>query len=75
MAEILNEKPDVYSKVFETLKQIAVEEIMENGRVYGGGLYKVEPKELGRLSGKKFVDLFQSLGYNLHTQQKLTTYA
>jgi len=74
MAEILNENPDVYTKVFETLKQITVEEIMDNGRVYGGGLYKVEPKELGRLSGKEFVELFRSLGYTLPTQQKLSTY-
>lgn len=46
MAEMLNEDPDGYARVFKTLKQIKVEEIMDNGRVYGGGLYKVEPKKI-----------------------------
>ena len=37
------------AEVFETLKAIHPERFLREGRVYGGGLYKMEPAELMRL--------------------------
>ena len=34
------------SKVWNVLNSISKERLMSSGRVYGGGLYKLEPKEL-----------------------------
>jgi hypothetical protein len=38
--------PDLAAKVFEALQHITPAQLLSEGRVYGGGLHKVEPKEL-----------------------------
>jgi len=38
--------------VFEALKRISPSEVISEGRVYGGGLHKVEPKELGQIPAR-----------------------
>jgi len=38
--------------VFEALKRIRPSEVISEGRVYGGGLHKVEPKELGQIPAR-----------------------
>ena len=40
---------------FEVLPEIDTEAFTREGRVYGGGLYKMEPKELGRLAAEPIV--------------------
>lgn len=37
---------NVLTKIWEALNAIPVELLVRSGRVYGGGLYKIEPKEL-----------------------------
>lgn len=37
---------DVLIKIWEALNAIPVESLVKSGRVYGGGLYKIEPREL-----------------------------
>ena len=43
------------------LQRIVDSDWKENGRVYGGGLYKVEPRELGRLPANVLLDAFPML--------------
>lgn len=45
----LAEKPQRKFAVWHALQAITAEKIMSEGRVYGGGLYKLEPNELGNL--------------------------
>lgn len=40
------EDPQIRIKVWEALNSIPSERLMPHGRVYGGGLHKMEPKEL-----------------------------
>ncbi len=42
----LEREPGLYRKVFEGLQAMDTDAIKGDGRVYGGGLFKMEPKEL-----------------------------
>jgi hypothetical protein len=44
--------PVLYGMLFEALQAIDTDGFMGEGRVYGGGLYKMEPKELARISAE-----------------------
>jgi adenine-specific DNA-methyltransferase len=45
----LEAEPALYKSIFELLQNIKLEDLVSEGRVYGGGLYKLEPAELGRV--------------------------
>ncbi|MDO9537917.1 MAG: N-6 DNA methylase [Thermoplasmata archaeon] len=74
LAEMLNDNPELEQAVFEALKQIKTKDIMDNGRVYGGGLHKIEPKELGRLPANELVEILKQYDYQLPTQQKISSW-
>ncbi len=46
-------------EVFETLQTIRPEHFMSEGRVYGGGLYKMEPAELMRLPAEGLAEVLE----------------
>jgi hypothetical protein len=43
------EHPQLQAVVFRHLQSIDVKHLLGEGRVYGGGLYKLEPRELSRV--------------------------
>lgn len=49
LRNLLNENPGLERVVFEELGNIAPHSFISEGRVYGGGLHKVEPKELANI--------------------------
>ena len=55
------EQEPVRRKVLARLQGIVEADWRENGRVYGGGLYKMEPKEFGRLPARLLLDAFPTL--------------
>ncbi len=55
LSEALRNAPENWTVVFELLQRIDSAALINEGRVYGGGLYKMEPKELGRISAEAFV--------------------
>jgi hypothetical protein len=57
LAEALLTQPALYERVWEYLKGIDQMALIGEGRVYGGGLYKMEPKELGRVPAERLVHL------------------
>ena len=46
MEKAIRQNPGLVEKVWRVLRSIPVEDLLGEGRVYGGGLYKLEPKEL-----------------------------
>lgn len=52
---LLDARPDLHRSVFAFFQEIKTEAFIDEGRVYGGGLYKLEPKELARLSAGPLV--------------------
>ena len=49
--------------VFETLLSISAEELLDGGRVYGGGLRKIEPGELASMDAHAIAHMLP--GYRL----------
>jgi hypothetical protein len=47
LAQALHQHPHLSQAVWQALRNISVERLIGEGRVYGGGLHKMEPKELG----------------------------
>ena len=50
LSDAIKAKPELVGMVWQMLKSITPEVLRGKGRVYGGELYKMEPKELGNVS-------------------------
>ena len=55
--EALSSSPELKRKVWESLNAIDPQEMLGEGRVYGGGLHKLEPRELGRVPAAALAEL------------------
>jgi hypothetical protein len=60
----LQQHPELHSQVFDALKQITSAQVISEGRVYGGGLHKVEPNELAQLPASTVLN-----GIGLHVSR------
>ena len=57
LQKAISDNPNSVYKIWEVLKDISASEIEEEGRVYGGGLKKIEPKELAKVRCKDLLML------------------
>ncbi len=53
----LRDSPDLKRQVWEFLNEICPDAMLGEGRVYGGGLHKLEPKELGNVPAEAIATL------------------
>lgn len=60
LARALERKADLGRKVWEFLNSLPREALLREGRVYGGGLYKMEPKELANVPANAITGLLPS---------------
>jgi predicted RNA methylase len=61
LATMLRKHPERGADVHELLGRVTGHELRGEGRVYGGGLNKIEPSELGRISAAPFVERWPEL--------------
>lgn len=61
LQDAFRQDPSLYSTVFDVLQTITTEMFLAESRVYGGGLYKLEPKELARLSADSILRAIEGL--------------
>lgn len=66
----LNSHPELAARVFEGLQRVTPDQFISEGRVYGGGLHKVEPKELAQIPARA---VLESIGgcVRLERQERL----
>ncbi len=46
LADLLSSRPEFQAEIYTLLQEVALRGLSEHGRVYGGGLRKIEPREL-----------------------------
>jgi len=71
LAAMLRQHPDRAEAVHALLGQVTGHELRGEGRVYGGGLNKIEPSELARISATSFVELWPEIMFDVQLQGKL----
>lgn len=49
LQERLDQQPELLDSIWKQLNAIKPEDLLGEGRVYGGGLYKLEPRELAKV--------------------------
>jgi hypothetical protein len=59
MKAALDAQPELYSVVFAHLRSLTGKHLIREGRVYGGGLHKLEPKELAHLPAGELARIIQ----------------
>jgi hypothetical protein len=60
MKAALDATPDLYPVIFSHLQSLTGEHLIKEGRVYGGGLHKMEPKELSNLPAGEIARLIHT---------------
>lgn len=60
LSDMLKTYPERAFQIFERLQSIPPEQFISEGRVYGGGLHKVEPKELAKVPAAFLLEGFES---------------
>ena len=71
LATMFHRHPDRAGAVHTLLSQVSGHELRGEGRVYGGGLNKIEPSELARISATSFVELWPEIVSDTQPQGKL----
>ena len=71
LAAMLRRHPDRAETVHALLGQVTGHELRGEGRVYGGGLNKIEPSELARISAASFVKCWPEIRSDVQPQGKL----
>lgn len=61
VARALSDRPELKRRVWEYLNRICPQAMLGEGRVYGGGLHKLEPRELGNVPAEALVELFPAV--------------
>jgi hypothetical protein len=56
LQEVLKNHPELAARVFEALQSVSPGDLISEGRVYGGGLHKMEPKELAQVPARAVLE-------------------
>lgn len=59
LLDILNKHPELNEKVFDVISGITDEAMMDEGRIYGGGMRKMEPMELAKVSVSEIAKILE----------------
>ncbi len=57
LEQILTNEPSLLEAVWQALNEISIDRLKAEGRVYGGGLYKLEPGELSNIPADSILSI------------------
>jgi hypothetical protein len=61
LGRLLDANPNLIRQIWRVLNQMAPESLAGEGRVYGGGLHKLEPRELGNVDASPILSVLPGL--------------
>lgn len=70
LEKALKVKPELVKAVWQALNKISPETLVGEGRVYGGGLYKIEPKELSNAPADSVLEVLPR-AFGQHVEQMM----
>jgi hypothetical protein len=73
LAALLQGTPDLSRTVWKALSSVTSESLIGHGRTYGGGLHKLEPKELANLPASVILEVLPS-GAQVRSQRQLSLF-
>lgn len=68
LSRYIKESPESLKLIWQALDRITSDSLLAEGRVYGGGLHKLEPKELANASAEELLLSVPKLTDYFHTQ-------
>jgi hypothetical protein len=68
LARAMKDDPTLIHRVWMALNQIAPDRLLGQGRVYGGGLHKLEPSELANVDATEIAELIPGCNHPADTQ-------
>ncbi len=71
LEKLLKDRPDLRQAIWQALQTISSEVLIGEGRVYGGGLYKLEPKELANAPADSILEVLPGWFSNHADQMSL----
>ncbi len=71
LAKELKDNPELLKTVWYALNEISPDILMGEGRIYGGGLHKIEPKELTNAPADSILDILPDLSNTVGKQLSL----
>jgi adenine-specific DNA-methyltransferase len=74
LATLLQEAPELARAIWQALSSVTSERLVGHGRTYGGGLHKLEPRELANMSADVFLHVLPK-GITLGSHQQLALFA
>lgn len=69
LARAMNSDKSLVHKVWRVLNMISSEQLVSEGRVYGGGMFKLEPKELANVDATAIAELIPGLNVESKPEQ------
>jgi hypothetical protein len=61
LARAIDRDQSILRRVWEALNSLSTKAILRQGRVYGGGLHKLEPNELGNVEATPIIEAVPEL--------------
>jgi hypothetical protein len=69
LARAMKKDKTLIRRVWQVLNEISTEQLLSEGRVYGGGMFKLEPKELANVDASAIAELIPELHMEENAEQ------
>ena len=74
LGRAMQANPGLKRMLWEFMNNISPEVLVREGRVYGGGLYKLEPKELANVKAEEIAELVPDFNVSSTVSKQLSLF-